>query len=47
MIFVLYKTINQLVVVSGVVKGNAISPNIFLGNAVPPNDVRTRGNVIQ
>jgi len=34
-------------VASGVVGGNAgkaISPNIFWGNAHPPNDVKTRGN---
>jgi len=29
---------------SGVVEENAVLPDIFLGNAVPPNDIRKRRN---
>ena len=29
---------------SGVVEGECCSPNIFLGNTVPPNNIWTRGN---
>jgi len=36
------------IITSGVVEGERRSPKyIFLGNAIPPNDIRTRGTVIQ
>jgi len=38
---------NAWLTCSGVVEGNAgerRSPKYFLGNAIPPNDIRTRGN---
>jgi len=28
----------------GGTRGNAVTPNIFWGNAIPPNNIRTRGN---
>ena len=28
----------------GGTRGNAVTPNIFGGNAIPPNNIRTRGN---